>query len=89
MEQIKTPTLNKMLEVQEQSELCGEFLDWLLQKYVMYDKKEKRESPFVDVMRSAGDYIDKEKLLAEFFGIDLKEAEKKRRSLLSALHINH
>lgn len=33
----------------------------------MYDKKMKKESPFMDVMRERGDYINKEKLLAEFF----------------------
>lgn len=28
MEKSKTPTLDKMVEIQEQSQLCGEFLDW-------------------------------------------------------------
>lgn len=31
----------------------------------------------------------KENKTKEFFGIDLKEAEEERKSLLSALHINH
>ncbi len=64
---MKTPTLDRILEIQEQSQLCGEFLNWLLSKYTMYDKKMKRESPFMDVMRDTGDYINKEKLLADFF----------------------
>ena len=29
---MNTPTLDRMLEIQEQSELCGEFLDWFLHK---------------------------------------------------------
>lgn len=63
MEKLKTPTLDKMVEIQEQSQLCGEFLDWFLRKYTVFDRKQKRESPFVDVMGN-GDYINKEKLLS-------------------------
>lgn len=33
---MKTPTLDRMLEIQEQSELCGDFLDWFLNKYVVF-----------------------------------------------------
>lgn len=84
MDKIKTPTLDRMVEIQEQSQLCGEFLDWFLKKYTVFDRKQKRESPFADVMGN-GDYINKEKLLAEFFDIDLDEAEKERKSILSAM----
>lgn len=84
MNKIKTPTLDRILEIQEQSQLCGEFLDWLLSKYIMYDKKMKRESSFMDVMRSNGDYINKEKLLADFFDIDLNEAEREKTACLKA-----
>ena len=37
----KTPTLDKMVEIQEQSQLCGEFLDWFLGKYTVFDRKQK------------------------------------------------
>lgn len=37
-----TPTLDKMIEIQEQSQLCGEFLEWLQSKYAMFDKKNKK-----------------------------------------------
>ena len=66
MEKSKTPTLDKMVEIQEQSQLCGEFLDWFLCKYTVFDRKQKRENPFANVMGN-GDYINKEKLLADFF----------------------
>lgn len=56
MEKSKTPTLDKMVEIQEQSQLCGEFLDWFLGKYTVFDRKQKRENPFADVMGN-GDYI--------------------------------
>ena len=84
MNKIETPTLDIMIEIQEQSQLCGEFLDWLLRKYTMFDRKQKRESPFANVMGN-GDYINKEKLLAEFFDIDLVEDEKERQAILDAM----
>ena len=31
----KTPTLSRMLEVQDDSKLCGEFLDFILSKYTI------------------------------------------------------
>lgn len=80
MDKIKTPTLDRMLEIQEQSQLCGEFLDWFLQRYTVFDRKQSREKLFVNVMGNS-DYIHKERLLAEFFDIDLEEAEKEKRNL--------
>lgn len=81
---MNTPTLDRMLEIQEQSELCGEFLDWFLYKYTVFEKKQKRESPFVNA-DGAGDFINKERLLAEFFDIDLDEAEMERQHILKSL----
>lgn len=85
MEKLKTPTLDEMVEIQEQSQLCGEFLDWFLRKYTVFDIKQKRESPYANVMGN-GDYINKEKLLAEFFDIDLDEAEREKDMLLQSLY---
>lgn len=85
MEKLKTPTLDKMVEIQEQSQLCGEFLDWFLRKYTVFDRKQKRESPYANVMGN-GDYINKEKLLAEFFDIDLDEAGREKDMLLQSLY---
>lgn len=83
-----THVLDKMIKIQEQSYLCGEFLDWFLNwflnRYVVFERKRKRESAFVDA-DGAGDYINKEKLLAEFFDIDLEEAERERQSVLNVL----
>lgn len=81
MKKSKTPTLDKMVAIQEQSQLCGEFLDWFLDKYTVFDRKQKRESPCANVMGNE-DYINKEKLLAEFFNIDLNEAEREKDMLL-------
>ena len=81
---MNTPTLDRMLEIQEQSELCGEFLDWFLHKYAVFERRQKRESPFVNP-DGASDYINKERLLAEFFDINLEEAEREKQSMLESL----
>lgn len=81
---METPTLDRMLKIQEQSKLCGEFLDWFLCKYAVFERRQKRESPFVNPY-GASDYINKERLLAEFFDIDLDEAEREKESILKSL----
>ena len=80
----KTPMLDKMLVIQRQSEVCGEFLDWFLQKYTVFEKMKKRESSFNNA-DGTGDYINKERLLAEFFEIDLEEVERERQFILKSL----
>ena len=85
---MNTPTLDRMLEIQERSELCGEFLDWFLYKYTAFEKKQKRETPFVNA-DGAGDFINKERLLAEFFDIDLDEAERENAQLLQIEQNKH
>ena len=82
--EVATPTLDRMLEIRDQAQICGEFLDWFLCKYSVFDRRAKRESP-VGYVTGSGDYISKERLLAEFFGIDLDEAEREKQAILSAL----
>ena len=77
-----TPTLDKMIEIQEQSQLCREFLEWLQGRYAMFDKKQKRDS---GVFTGNGDYIYTEKVLAEFFEIDLEEAEREKEIIFSGI----
>lgn len=60
----KYPESEKFHKVAEQSQICGEFLDWL--------QFEKR----VHLPNSI------EKLLAEFFEIDLKKLEAEKREIL-------
>lgn len=75
----KYPMLNKLREVQGQSEICGDFLRWLMGKYTLFRTGEVRDEPFY---MGAGDYIDVEKTLAEYFGIDLAEVEKEKEAML-------
>ena len=84
MNEIKTPALDKLLEVQDQMDLCRNFLEYFLKNYSAFEKKRPRESVFADVS-GAGDYINVDKLFADFFEIDLPQAEKEREALLDSL----
>jgi predicted metal-dependent hydrolase len=75
------PTLERMKEVEEQSQLLGEFLEWLHSKYFMIDKKSKFET--ANIPFGFDSIVDIEKLLAKYFNIDLAEAEKERLQILN------
>ena len=64
----KTPTLDKMQEIQDSSQICGQFLEWLQSKFAMFKLDTTRNEP---VYHGSGDYINIEETLAEFFDIDL------------------
>ena len=67
---VKTPELDKMAKVREQSQAAGSFLDWMLGRgYVQHTKKRFRM----------------EEVLAEYFDIDLSKVETERRKLLESL----
>ena len=44
--EIKTPALDKLLEVQDQMDLCRNFLEYFLKNYSAFEKKRPRESVF-------------------------------------------
>lgn len=79
-----TPTLDKMHHIKEKSHAIGDFLEWLSwEKQITLGKwgeKEKGEESFYPHVYSI------EKLLAEYFDIDLNEAEKEKRAILE--HLN-
>lgn len=79
----KTPTLDKMQEIQDSSQICGQFLEWLQSKFAMFKLDTARNEP---VYHGSGDYINIEETLAEFFDIDLSQAEKEKRELLKYLN---
>ena len=66
MERPLTPLLDKMLEVQTKNQKLGELLEWL-------------DDPLDYVF---SDLHGMEIVPAEYFGVDLKEAEKERKALL-------
>lgn len=76
------PMLDKIEKLKEKSNLCSDFLDFIRNKYVLFEKNIPRERPGYI---GAGDYINCSKLLAEFFGIDLEQAEEERQQILKSL----
>jgi hypothetical protein len=79
-----TPELDKMKSVNEKSQAIGEFLDLFLpEKGIRLMRLEQpqgdetiEECRYVPVNQSV------EKLLAEYFEIDLNKCEKERRAIL-------
>lgn len=77
------PMLEKLQKIEKESHLCGEFLDFICGRYILFDTSVPREQP---VHIGSGDHINPEKLLAEFFDIDLEQVECERQQLLKSLH---
>jgi len=72
----KTPECDKLLAIREKSQAIGEFLEWFQGKYVIanyYPEGSDNLQP---------DHIDIEKILAEFFWIDLNKTEDEKRAVL-------
>lgn len=75
--------LERIELVKEESQQIERFLGWLISKYSLFRKDATRESLFQDI--SNGDYIVIEKLLAEYFDIDLKKVEKEKQDILNSI----
>jgi len=79
------PECEKMSKVRKQSQLVGEFLDWLMNERGIvlseYHEGEGRNDE-EELMPIS---VRIEELLAEFFEIDLKKVEQERRQILKEL----
>lgn len=95
---VKTPECNKLIKVSEQSQTVGAFLSWLSdeKKLTVCEIHEHDDddcygdkSEFRVCGLTNGEYIPAslniEKLLAEYFDIDLNKVEKERRKILESL----
>lgn len=71
----ETPTLDKLQAVRNKSQAIGEFLEWL-----QSDQHVQLMCGLSDA--SIPEHRSIERLLADFFEIDLTEVEKERRALL-------
>lgn len=95
----KTPMLEKMQAVKHQSQAIGEFLEWLRseKRWELCDRHEHHKDCYrngdTESRPVCGAYNDQlfpvtfsiEKLLAEYFGIDLQKADEEKRALLDSL----
>lgn len=77
---IKTPACDKMASVADRSQDIGEFLDWLQHEKLI--ELCIRHDICGKLMACRN---DTERLLAEYFGIDLKKVEEERRAIVDAL----
>lgn len=70
------PECDKLLAVKDQSQIIGEFLEWLI------NKDDSRIAKFSEIDKMyCPNYESTEKLLARYFKIDLKKLEKEKRAL--------
>jgi hypothetical protein len=74
----KTPELDKMLAVKKESQAIGEFISWLKEEKNYYIAERVAATNFQEESDLMPVQISTEKLLAEFFEIDLDKAEKER-----------
>lgn len=73
-----TPELDKMKGVKERSQSIGAFLDWLQsEREIVLAEYEYRGETLYPINLSI------EKLLAEYFEIDLEKVEQERRAILA------
>ena len=73
-----TPTLDKMKEVHEESQAIGQFLEEMSEQgYCLCKHHNDSRYIYQPIQESL------ETLLAQYFKIDLKEAEKERQAILA------
>ena len=78
---MKTPELESIREVHEDSQRIGEFLEWLAEQEIVLAKWTGSEcgrcgEGLMEISQS------REQLLANYFVIDLVKAEKERQAIL-------
>ncbi len=72
-----TPELDKMLEAKPDSQIIGEFLNWLFnEQHAQMCRFDDKFDEFVPIFESV------ERWLALYFGIDLEKMEQERRAIL-------
>ena len=82
IKKLRTPTLDKMLANKGESQSIGNFIKWLSEKnYIISEYGAERGQR--DTLFPARH--NTEKLLAEYFEIDLDAAERERRKILAKL----
>jgi len=74
----KYPECEKIAKVKDQSQVLGEFLEWLDLQGMFVAEYDRLEYP--QPIR-----LGREKLLAKYFKIDLDKAEKEKQSILKSL----
>ncbi len=80
MPEPQVPMLEKMKSVKEDSQKLGSFLDWLMNDQGYALAKMDKYGELMPI------YDSIEVILAEYFEIDLNQAEDEKRALLDYMH---
>ncbi len=86
--QPECPECEKLVKVSKESDKIGQFIDYLQSSKVVFAKwveNDDEEIPLDEILVPAYEYQSSNginKLLAEYFGIDLDKVEKERSELL-------
>lgn len=77
------PECEKLSKVSEQSNKIGDFLDWLRQHSIVLCTYDDDSEQYFDAGMMTDSGINR--LLAQYFGVDLNKVEEERRALLEWL----
>ena len=78
---METPNLNKIYKHKADICTCIDFLEWFCEKHTVFKTSDKPEP----VYTGAGDHINIEKIVHEYFGINDDEAENERQLVLDKM----
>lgn len=82
------PEHEKLKEVQDQSQIIGEFLEWLRGKYELCEFKDECSECFECGEVVEGYYpiaFNIEKILADYYDVDLNKLEQEKREMIKSL----
>lgn len=82
------PECDKLTVVSEKSNAIGEFLDWMIER-TDYRVCDFIGDKFCDGEYSPSSHLEREKLLAKYFEIDLDKVEDEGRALLDWIRQEH
>lgn len=83
---IKYPEHEKLQAVQKKSQAIGEFIEWLRNtKQITFARWYKAELDEEETDKLMPEYPSTNKLLAEYFNIDLQKLEQEKRAMLDEL----
>lgn len=78
-----TPNLDKMIALGDEKQTVQDFIDWYVDEYL-------GGGSFAHVLDEHSNDSGKERVMAAYFGIDLKKAEEERMAVLNEVRqTNH
>lgn len=81
------PEHEKLEKVKEETQAIGQFLEWLnsKKKIILGSYFKDADNLNTDLQEMRMIYVQHEKLIAEFYGIDLDKLEQEKRDILKSI----